>query len=152
MEELVRRLEALEQRCDRQEAELRRLAGQQGSPVQAPFRVVDDEGRVLMEVGQSQAGVRLRLFDASGAFLISLQGTAHGGDLVIHGADGRVAAALGAGTRGGILGIHDHQGNLVAWLNATETGGHVVARSTEAGEVRTREMAAEAGDSTGGGA
>jgi hypothetical protein len=127
VEDLLARIEALEQRAAQQDVLIDRLRAQLDAPPRLPFRIVDEQGNSVLEVVRSKAGMRLRLLDG-GRFLITLASVASGGSVVVHDSEGREVVGLAAGHHGGTVGVNDSVGKLAAWINVTESGAHVVTR------------------------
>jgi hypothetical protein len=134
--ELMARLDALERQLDEQTRRCQALQEQVEGLLRVPFRVLGREGRVVLEVTDTEAGVRLRLREGDGRFLVTLGSIRSGGSLAIHGAESSEVVGLAAGPHGGTIGVNANAGTLLGWLNVTESGGHLVLRSPE-GETTT---------------
>lgn len=82
------------------------------STVKAPFRVVDDHGQPLLEVGK--AGIPyLRMFSASRTPAVEIYATKWGGGLNARNQVGRIVAVLDTREKGVNLCIYDDQGKLL---------------------------------------
>lgn len=91
-----------------------RPAGTQGkgSTVKAPFRVVDDAGQPLLEVGK--AGIPyLRMYGAGQTPAVEVYATKWGGGLNARNQTGRIVAVLDTREKGVNLAIYDDQGKLL---------------------------------------
>jgi hypothetical protein len=93
--------------------------------VKAPFKVVDDGGRVLFQVTSSQDGPRVHVLNPSGkSGAIELTGTAEGGAIRLYSAQATELAWLRATQFGGDLALYDAAGVEVAWMrNAANARG-----------------------------
>jgi hypothetical protein len=97
-----------------------------GSTVTAPFRVVDGDGRPLMEVRTDGNNTGIYVFTKHGPVGASL-GTdaAGGGFLTIRNLSGQMMAYLNVETSGArlILSDHEEQGGLVFYVEEEHGGG-----------------------------
>ncbi len=102
------------------------------STVTTPFRVVDQDGRVLMEVSSSNKGTegRMRLFNKEGAVVASLGTDVEGGNLVIRNNAGKIVSYLNVGPDGARFAL-DASNNLAGIaFYTTETGSGLVISDT----------------------
>lgn len=102
------------------------------STVRAPFRVVDDQGRTLLQVDASenraQPGQRLpriELFSPVGKRSAGLYVTPGGGTVAVTDWQGEGGASMGAVGSSGILHILDRWHEPVVTLRAMEQGGRL---------------------------
>jgi hypothetical protein len=97
------------------------------STVRTPFRVVDEQGRLLLEVAGGPAGGQLRLFDLRGEVVAVLGATGAGGTLGIYNPAGQLVAALTVNEEagGGTVGVNNAAGENRGLFFADNDGGHV---------------------------
>ena len=86
------------------------MARGQRNDTRAPFRVVDEDGKPLVEITGGRNGAQLALFNG----------------------DGKLAAGVGAGRGGGFIQAYDAAGQgPLAILQAQETGGIVAVSNPQ---------------------
>ncbi len=118
------------------------------STVKSSFRVVDAQGKTLMEVDNAGLGAlrggTLRLFSQRGRPVVVAGADSAGGELQIHGHPGVVVARLRGNEVAGYLDIGDTQGNRGVWLTAEGGGGLGLSdRGTVAAALIARDRAGQ---------
>jgi hypothetical protein len=151
IEELSRRLTSVETTLARL-AELLEERADVGTTLMAPFRIVDDSGRTVLEIEAREDSCFLHLINGSGEPVATLSSGVCGGELDLYDEQGgRVAvlaatddgAALDLQSRtghqgielvsaagGGRAEIHDEAGNRVVTLATHSKGGELSVRDT----------------------
>src|SRR5262245_33310623 len=78
--------------------------------VKAPFQVVDNVGKPLLEVAAGQSGARVGLYDAAGKVAASLYTDADGGNLRLRNRGGQDILSIGfvASQHGGVVDLKDN--------------------------------------------
>jgi hypothetical protein len=113
------RVRELEERLARAEESLRLLATHlavtpdEGLRLTAPLRVMDSDGKPMLELDLGESGPRLCLLNGAGDPALVLDVLTTGGSISISNAAGRAVALLFADETGGDLALYDNDGKLV---------------------------------------
>lgn len=87
------------------------LLEQAATVLRAPLRVVDEEGRLLLDVGKDRDGLPLlRLYGPEGRLAVAMIGRLGGGMVAVYDSEGQPAALVLAGTNGGEIRCYDPDG------------------------------------------
>lgn len=119
MEDRLKELEARLQRTEEALAQLtRRLTvnPEDGVSVSAPFRVVDSQGKAMLDVDLGKNGPSLRLLNAEGKTALVLDIISTGGSFSICTSAGKTAALLFADELGGDFVLYDQDGKVQSSL------------------------------------
>ncbi len=110
------RIRELEERLAKAEASLRALGAHlavtadQGLQVSAPVRVVDSNGKPMLEVDLGESGPRMCLLNAAGEPALVLDVLSTGGSISVSGPNSRTVAVLFADETGGDFVLYDTDG------------------------------------------
>jgi len=103
-----------------------------GKTITAPFKVIDEAGKGILQVDSVDGKARLALLDQQGNGSILLLSTSQGGAVSVNNQKAEVAAMLVAGDKGGDLSLWDPAGELGASMGFTRGGGDLkICRSSK---------------------
>ena len=112
------RMKAIEERLERIEATLQGLAerlsvsADDGIALRGPLRVVDSEGKPLVQIDLGEDGPCLRLLNGRGETAVLLDVVSASGSISVHGPDGRTVGLLFADETGGDFALYDQDGQI----------------------------------------
>ena len=120
---------------------------EKGTTVKAPFRVVDKEGRTLLNVHVFEGRAALSLLDQDGKSAVSISATADGGGVMhLSNRDGKPAIVMGADDDGGgVMDLSNRDGKRVIVMGAGADGDGGLGVSNRDGKTGITMFATDAG-------
>src|SRR5262245_17984263 len=107
---LAEHVEQLAARLTEVEGELAALKGRPAGQPSTPFRVVDEAGRVMLDVVTDGENTQFRLWAVSGLPAVAINAAPEGTILALFDANGQSVATLSTGEVGGLLGLYSSAG------------------------------------------
>jgi hypothetical protein len=120
---LAQQVEQLAARLAEVEEELAALKARGTGDFAPPFRVVDEAGRVLLDVVTDGENTQFRLWGVTGRPALAINAAAEGTILAIFDSHGQSVATLSTGEMGGLIGLYSSAGMPGMALSVTSDGG-----------------------------
>lgn len=117
----------------------------QPTKVGIPFQVVDEEGKVLMEVRKAGTRPLLSLMDSKGKSALSLSVVSESGAVLIRGANRHPVVILSGDDGGQLLLYPDARSAALVGLGVGKHGGHVKLRSVKGTDMISLDVEGQGG-------